>query len=315
MKPIQNSALLMTCRAIDTSLSVIASDWGFMLKKNTIAGALLGILFLSTPAMATVIRLTDEIFPGGTDNVTRDTATGLEWLDWTATTGLTYFEAVAAQADGQLLEGWVHASPEQLESLYTNIAGSSSVANWPQPTYTNDNGAIAQLIGSFLGFTDTIEPVDSSFAMTNRPSTLFQGVTTHVPTSFIRDAGGNSVVQLANGRVPDDTNTGRGHALVRPAPESSADFDEDGDKDGRDFLAWQRGFGTDVGDGNVAPLASGNANGDQFVDSADLAVWQTQYGTGESPLSSAVVVPEPTSLLLAAIASFVGGFRRRRIQE
>ncbi len=55
--------------------------------------------------------------------------------------------------------------------------------------------------------------------------------------------------------------------------EPSGDFDQDGDIDGRDFLAWQRGAGVPN-----PSLADGDANGDGLVDSADLEVWQNQYG-------------------------------------
>ena len=54
----------------------------------------------------------------------------------------------------------------------------------------------------------------------------------------------------------------------------SADFDEDGDIDGRDFLEWQRGFGT-----SPAVKADGDADNDMEVDGDDLIVWQNQYGT------------------------------------
>jgi hypothetical protein len=61
----------------------------------------------------------------------------------------------------------------------------------------------------------------------------------------------------------------------------SADFDEDGDVDGLDFLTWQRGFGI------VSPDAiheQGDADTDRDVDGADLSVWETQYGTIPVPL-------------------------------
>jgi hypothetical protein len=58
----------------------------------------------------------------------------------------------------------------------------------------------------------------------------------------------------------------------------SADFDGDGDIDGRDFLLWQRGYGI------VAPNAEkidGDADDDTDVDVDDLDVWQEQYGESE----------------------------------
>ena len=54
---------------------------------------------------------------------------------------------------------------------------------------------------------------------------------------------------------------------------STADFDGDFDIDGRDFLAWQRGFGTPN-----AAKSHGDADNDTNVDGDDLTVWQLQYG-------------------------------------
>ena len=53
----------------------------------------------------------------------------------------------------------------------------------------------------------------------------------------------------------------------------SADFDSDGDVDGADFLAWQRGFGTPG-----ANKPDGDADNDNDVDAIDLVVWADQYG-------------------------------------
>ena len=58
----------------------------------------------------------------------------------------------------------------------------------------------------------------------------------------------------------------------------SADFDVDGDVDGRDFLLWQRGFGTAAPN---AVNADGDADNDTDVDGDDLGVWQDQYGEEE----------------------------------
>lgn len=72
-------------------------------------------------------------------------------------------------------------------------------------------------------------------------------------------------------------------------PETLADFDEDGDVDGRDFLRWQRGETPE----NGSP--------------AELALWQAQYGT--KILSALVVnglnaVPEPASVTLMVVMFF-----------
>lgn len=74
---------------------------------------------------------------------------------------------------------------------------------------------------------------------------------------------------------------------------ADADFDQDGDVDGADFLAWQRGL-----DGG-ASLAEGDANGDMIVDEQDLAAWQTQYGVASlAQQQASTAVPEPGTAML-----------------
>jgi hypothetical protein len=87
-------------------------------------------------------------------------------------------------------------------------------------------------------------------------------------------------------------------------PSENADFDGNGLVDGRDFLIWQRGFGTPG-----AQLADGDANGDNVVDGLDLGIWKTKYGTGG--LAAIATVPEPASLILFACASLAFVARRR----
>ena len=59
----------------------------------------------------------------------------------------------------------------------------------------------------------------------------------------------------------------------------SADFDEDGNVDGHDFLTWQRGFGIAAG----AERLDGNSDDDGDVDSSDLAAWEVSYVTNSLP--------------------------------
>lgn len=93
--------------------------------------------------------------------------------------------------------------------------------------------------------------------------------------------------------------------IVEP-PVTDPDFDNDDDVDGRDFLIWQRGFGTPD-----ALNQDGDADFDNDVDGDDLIAWQGKYGeTG--PLVANVAVPEPAAgmLILAAVGSLLAVRRR-----
>ena len=57
------------------------------------------------------------------------------------------------------------------------------------------------------------------------------------------------------------------------AAATESDFDQDGDVDGDDFLAWQRSFEMVV----RADLEDGDSDADNDVDAVDLANWQSQY--------------------------------------
>lgn len=85
-------------------------------------------------------------------------------------------------------------------------------------------------------------------------------------------------------------NGGRDGQVVFDTLPDGFDPDNDGDVDGTDFLAWQRGFGS-------------------TYDANDLSDWQATYG-GSSPLAGATTsVPEPAtwiSMTLAITAIVVG---------
>ncbi|MEM8946824.1 MAG: endonuclease [Planctomycetota bacterium] len=83
---------------------------------------------------------------------------------------------------------------------------------------------------------------------------------------------------------------------VEAAVSETADFNEDGDVDGSDYLAWQRGLAAG------ATLAEGDSNGDMTVDSLDLSFWRDQYASVAATRAIASV-PEPSAavLLLAAM--------------
>jgi hypothetical protein len=79
-------------------------------------------------------------------------------------------------------------------------------------------------------------------------------------------------------------------------PPLAADFNSDGDVDGGDFLAWQRGYGTQTPN---AVKSDGDADDDLDVDGNDLAFWGSQFGT-----SSALVVEAAYAASESVLAIF-----------
>jgi hypothetical protein len=111
-----------------------------------------------------------------------------------------------------------------------------------------------------------------------------------VTLSYIGGTGNDVTLDLVAGAVND------------------ADFDNDGEVDGSDFLTWQRGVGIDSG----ATNGQGDADGNGAVNGADLGIWKGDFGAAAQPVAGAV--PEPASALLAltAIGGAMATARRRQ---
>lgn len=74
-------------------------------------------------ADAALIEITDPTSLGGANNVTQDTLTGLEWLDLTASSGISYNDITVQFAPGGTYDGWHHATKAEVTTLFTGSAG------------------------------------------------------------------------------------------------------------------------------------------------------------------------------------------------
>lgn len=156
----------------------------------------------------------------------------------------------------------------------------------------------------FTKISETIETIDTNTGMVDSNVFVMSG-TAPAGTVYVRP-----VVSYDN--VLSTATTDEGvfifdASLVEvTASTEDADFDGDGDVDGKDFLTWQRGFGI----GNLP--SQGDANNSGTVDGVDLSIWQTQYGGGGPPVVGAVTVPEPTTLSIGLMAGIITMVLRRR---
>ena len=153
------------------------------------------------------------------------------------------------------------------ELLQSFTYGDSNVAGWP--TTTDGDGYSLEYIGPL---TAGENPLDVSPA-----------------DPFDNPANWRASLQL-NGSPGTDGEANE---------PDSADFDGDGDIDGRDFLLWQRGYGKTI----TAEKEDGDADNNGDVDGGDLIVWQDQYGT-TPPLSAIGTVTAEDSSTTPAIPYF-----------
>jgi len=84
-------------------------------------------------------------------------------------------------------------------------------------------------------------------------------------------------------------------ALLTVTLVGPGDFNGDGKVDGSDFLKWQRG---------ESPVSLG---------AQDLADWQANYGSSTLSPASSVTVPEPSTVILGLLASFLGISLKHRL--
>ena len=166
------------------------------------------------------------------------------------------------------------------------------------------NGVNGNIVGNGSGgvipITDILEPVLSDAGgptllrrlVVGSPA-LNAGNNAEVLAGVTTDQRGTGFARIVGGIV--DIGAFESQTLV-----PSADFDTDGDVDGADFLAWQRGFGT------ASPTPSeGDADFDADVDAADLGIWQTNFGSRTPLLATATSGPSPVAsaaMIDAAIA-------------
>lgn len=82
--------------------------------KLTLAAA---ALVLSTSVNAAIVSVDWQ--STGDNLVTRDTTNGLEWLDLTETTNMSYFTVLGQLSTGSQFEGWRYATNVEVGSLFT----------------------------------------------------------------------------------------------------------------------------------------------------------------------------------------------------
>ncbi|MCG8449872.1 MAG: hypothetical protein MI725_09875 [Pirellulales bacterium] len=164
---------------------------------------------------------------------------------------------------------------ESFQSLGFNIIGTGLSTGAFGPGMGDQVGVTNAMLGPLVdngGPTKTHALLDGSPAI-NAGDPLF------APFSFmpglVTDQRGGIFHRIVDGQIDV------GAFEVQPR----ADFNSDGFVSGTDFLIWMRGLGT-----LNAGKEDGDADGDNDVDAADLAIWRDEYGAGPIVVSATAAV-------------------------
>jgi len=196
------------------------------------------------------------------------------------------------------------------------VVGSSSVTGsssyhaflWT-PTMPNASSGMMQDLGTLGGSGSTAYDINSSGHVTGESPGVGEFLESYafVYTTETGIVDLNSLIDPLSGWILNGgyaindigqiagtgTIGGETHAFLLTPVTVSGDFDGDNDVDGHDFLTWQRGESPD-------PLSA-----------LDLAAWRSNFGSGNSLVTTAAVVPEPSTrgLFILGVMAFV--VRRR----
>jgi len=194
----------------------------------------------------------------------------------------------------------------------TNGTTFIEVTNWPA---FGNSGDVVAVWDDFADYNSESEPGDTQ---DNAASVVAYDGASDVPEDWPGSNNGTSITLRDLGNDPNsglswdqsfdgdlvgsfqiqiDTVFHPGGDIGSPGTFSVAagvdgDFDSDGDVDGNDFLAWQRGESPD-------PLSAG-----------DLALWEDNFGTTAAQVAASTI-PEPSSLLLLSLALVPLAVRRQ----
>lgn len=155
-------------------------------------------MLLGAPASATLLDL---------GSITRDTASGLDWLDVSESVGFT-FDEIEAGVGGFGQAGWRHANTAEVCGLFTQFASFPCPGN-SGFGFVSEARALIELVGS------APNPLLTSglFADGQDPQRVGDAVANALPIA--------GILGINLDAIPVDAIPRGGHSLVRPIPEAS----------------------------------------------------------------------------------------------
>jgi hypothetical protein len=175
---------------------------------NHLALVSLAWLGFSGSASAAIMSADDSEF--GVGSITKDTYTGLEWLDVTESTNRSYNYVSGQFGVGGAFEGWRHANSTEVMN-FLNSGGGVGTYNGDLGSHQNWVVNLVDLWGStaasHLNYQRVLATLSDNFSSTNKVVTNIR---------YSEDLTGNSRANVfGNSISPGDSFPHFGHALVR----------------------------------------------------------------------------------------------------
>lgn len=153
---------------------------------------------------------------------TRDTESGLEWLDLTETNGLSFDDVAGRQSSTGALAGWRHASRAEVVTFWEHAGGQGPFAGEVQSGGEDWVGTLLRMWGITYPFTFSIggNLMSGSVAMTADSSPTCPGcnLTVYLLNNMnLADSSSGDLAQAQqlNEAFRNDPQVPIGHALVR----------------------------------------------------------------------------------------------------
>lgn len=177
-------------------------------------------------AVATIIQGQDTRYPG-TTNTTIDTATGLVWLDWTATVSQSYDTVRSELVPGGQYEGWRYATGLEISTLIRDmgLVYKPDATGWA--TEFGSSGSNPSVVKSIKYLGQTWRQYSYRYHEWHSGVEAMYGEGDIVDIGVFDDVNLVSYVGIYRGRRPPHAPPSPmiGHALVRsivPLPEPSS---------------------------------------------------------------------------------------------
>jgi len=169
--------------------------------------------FLAAPASATLVSV-DRLVPGDGE-ITRDTDTGLDWLDLTLTTNVSFAD-IQADVGGWISDGWRHATRSEACQLFANAGNSFFDTTCPLQDYPSLFVSEAASLVALLGDTGGEGPLTEGYLEKPDPT---KASTDLARVGVARD-GGPTIWEVLT-VAPASAEPSTGNFLVRAVPEPS----------------------------------------------------------------------------------------------